>query len=428
MAGRPGAFLTWRRHDCRAKGGTRTTGKAVVRSLPVVLKCGGKASIASEVWDRFGKVDNYVEGFFGTGAVLLAAPEPAPVETGNDSDGFLCNFWRAVSTCPEEVADYASWPVSEIDLHARHAYLVKRTPWLVDRLMGDPSFCDPKLAGWWVWGLCAWIGGGWCCGKGPWTESGGMLLHRDELAANEPGIRRKLPHLGDAGQGIERVSIRRRIPNLTAGYNAGGTGVHGAGVSRQLPHLGGGSGTTPGRGVGVHGAGVSVQLPHLSTGYRGKPSTGQKINAGGAAPIKEWFCALQARLRRVRFACGDWRRVLTPSVTHRHGLTAVFLDPPYKGGDFEYSGGGGPDPTMHADLEAWCRENESNPQMRIALCGHEGDYDLPGWEVLRWKARGGYGNQGRGEKGESLDAEDNRHREMILFSPACLRGRQGLLF
>ena len=343
---------------------------------------GGKASIAAEVWERFGKVDNFVEAFFGTGAVLLAAPEPAPVETGNDSDGFLCNFWRAVSTCPEEVAHYADWPVSEIDLHARHAYLVKRTPWLVDRLMGNPSFCDPKLAGWWVWGLCAWIGGGWCCGKGPWTESGGMLLHRDELP--EP-----LDH--------QRASVRRRIPNLTAGYNAGGTGVHGAGVAIQLPHLSGG------------GAGSQARQ-------------GIKLNAKTSPPILEWFESLHARLRRVRFACGDWRRVLTPSVTHRHGLTAVFLDPPYKGGDFEYSGGGDPDPNMHADLEAWCRENEANPQMRIALCGHEGDYDLPGWEVLRWKARGGYGNQG------GNDAEDNRHREAIWFSPACLRGRQGLLF
>jgi hypothetical protein len=38
---------------------------------------------------------------------------------------------------------------------------------------------------------------------------------------------------------------------------------------------------------------------------------------------------LAARLRRVRVCCGDWRRILTPSVTTYIGLTGVFLDPPY---------------------------------------------------------------------------------------------------
>jgi hypothetical protein len=28
--------------------------------------------------------------------------------------------------------------------------------------MSDPDFFDPKVAGWWVWGQCLWIGSGWC--------------------------------------------------------------------------------------------------------------------------------------------------------------------------------------------------------------------------------------------------------------------------
>jgi len=50
------------------------------------------------------------------------------------------------------------------------------------------------------------------------------------------------------------------------------------------------------------------------------------------------------------------------------------------------------------------------------------DRALDGWSVYHWKARGGYGNAG----GE--DAEDNRHREVIWFSPHCLAARQGSLF
>ena len=33
---------------------------------------GGKARIAPMVWERFGNVANYIEPFFGSGAVLLA--------------------------------------------------------------------------------------------------------------------------------------------------------------------------------------------------------------------------------------------------------------------------------------------------------------------------------------------------------------------
>ena len=75
-----------------------------------ILKCpfpyfGGKAEIAPEIWKRFGRVPNYIEPFFGGGAVLLARPEPFDgVETVNDADGFICNFWRAVQSAPEKVA------------------------------------------------------------------------------------------------------------------------------------------------------------------------------------------------------------------------------------------------------------------------------------------------------------------------------------
>lgn len=36
---------------------------------------GGKRKVAKEVWQRFGNVKNYVEPFFGSGAVLLGRPD-----------------------------------------------------------------------------------------------------------------------------------------------------------------------------------------------------------------------------------------------------------------------------------------------------------------------------------------------------------------
>jgi DNA adenine methylase len=86
---------------------------------------GGKSMVADVVWRAFGDVRNYVEPFFGSGAVLLGRPLPFEgIETVNDFDGLLANFWRAVKGDPEAVAKWADWPVNENDLHARHSWLV----------------------------------------------------------------------------------------------------------------------------------------------------------------------------------------------------------------------------------------------------------------------------------------------------------------
>lgn len=110
---------------------------------------GGKSTIAGEVWRRFGDVPNYVEPFFGSGAVLLARPEwhLGKMETVNDKDGLLANFWRAVVADPEAVAYCADWPVNENDQHARHAWLVSQKETLQERLEGDPEYYDAKVAG-----------------------------------------------------------------------------------------------------------------------------------------------------------------------------------------------------------------------------------------------------------------------------------------
>lgn len=71
---------------------------------------GGKSKVAPIVWERFGDVPNYVEPFFGSGAMLLARPHDPGTETVNDKDGFVANFWRAVQHDPEAVAhDVHRW-------------------------------------------------------------------------------------------------------------------------------------------------------------------------------------------------------------------------------------------------------------------------------------------------------------------------------
>ena len=122
---------------------------------------GGKSRVADIVWDRFGDVANYVEPFFGSGAVLLARPHPPRIETVNDLDCHIANFWRAVQADPEAVAKWCDWPVNEADLHARHLWLVQGLPAHRERMMTEPDYFDAKIAGWWVWGQSSAILGGW---------------------------------------------------------------------------------------------------------------------------------------------------------------------------------------------------------------------------------------------------------------------------
>ena len=176
---------------------------------------GGKSRVAPLVWERFGDVAHYVEPFFGSGAVLLGrpgwTPESPAVETVNDRDGFVSNLWRSIALRPAEVAEWADQPIHEADLHARHCWLLERRDALAERLMGDPDFCDPKIAGWWLWGINLWIGSGWCRGDGPWVSV--------EVAPGD----RQLVHLGNAGMGVHRKLVH--LGN--AGMGAAGTGERG---------------------------------------------------------------------------------------------------------------------------------------------------------------------------------------------------------
>lgn len=406
---------------------------------------GGKSRVAHQVWDRFGDVANYVEPFAGSLAVLLARPTEPRIETVNDADCYLANFWRAVSAAPEEVAHWADWPVNEADMHARHQWLVNQAEFR-ERMKGDPNYWDAMIAGWWVWGVSQWIGSGWCShadvngpgrespkgevwekrpvmdrGRGVQSDWSGRIngtskprgIHgRDVAKDRRPQLTcangvhssewETRPALG-SGNGVHQ-----KRPRLTGWGN---TGVHKKNVPHKRPMVGG---DQPGRGV--HCEFPSGQIPDVA-GSRG--ATGRGVHASARTlGLIDWMMALQERLRRVRVCCGDFERVLGPSPTTHIGVTAVFLDPPYgeKAGRKRdiYSVDS---LTVAERARKWAIENGGNPKLRIALCGYEGEHDMPpDWECVAWKANGGYSNRSERKK--------NAGKERIWFSPHCLKPAQ----
>jgi site-specific DNA-adenine methylase len=166
---------------------------------------GAKRRAAPIIWGLLGDPAGYVEPFCGSAAVLLARPPFAGrrVETLNDADGWLVNTWRAIQLSPDEVARHAAGPVTEIDYHARLAWLqARRTPDLVAWLEGDPEHHDARAAGWWLYVMACMIGDAWS--PGPWRVVDGRLQRLPHRADAGEGIHRNLPHLAGAGHGIHR--------------------------------------------------------------------------------------------------------------------------------------------------------------------------------------------------------------------------------
>jgi hypothetical protein len=364
-------------------------------------------------------VPNYIEPFAGSLAVLLARPGGAgKIETVNDRDRYIANFWRAVAHDPESVAAAADWPVNEADLHARHKWLVNQVEFR-KRMHTDPDFYDVKIAGWWVWGLCQWIGGGWCVEpnnhKRPKLDGIGKGVHSDganRKERNRDACTRPRMSGNHLGNGVHAAGVRgrrsceadwRKRPVLDG--TSLGRGVH----AEMAFDPGGAAAYSPGRRPQISSAGQGVHLPSLGND-RG-------LNGVAAPPCLEWFRALQERLRRVRVACGDWKRVLGNSVLGKgknvggRRPCAVFLDPPYS---FEFR-----DPYLYSEDDAaisaqvreWALEHGDDPDLRIALCGYEGEHAMPStWRCVSWKAARGYAKAGN----------ENRARERIWFSPGCL--------
>jgi len=367
---------------------------------------GGKSRAAHLVWPRLGELPNYIEPFAGSLAVMLARPDEPRVETVNDKDAYLSNFWRALQQDPEGVAFYADYPVNESDLHARHRWLVHRGASIAERVIDDPDFFDVRVAGWWVWGQCLWIGSGWCAGPDWNSHSGGGAKTRN----GDTSTQRRRPTLtNEHGHGVVAKAYAMWRKRPAANRRGTSNGVHRESLRRWQ---GGGAGG----GSGVHAPTLHRTKPDVS-GSRGAAGRGvHSLALARSEGLYAYLEQLSARLRRVRVCCGDWTRVLTPSVTTYIGVTGVLLDPPYAQSERAicYS----QDHDISTDVRAWALEHGEDPKFRIALCGYAGEHEMPDtWECVPWKAHGGYSRTARGVA--------NRDRERIWFSPHCLKIDKG---
>src|SRR5215468_1842846 len=169
---------------------------------------GGKRTIAATVWSRLGTPTQYIEPFCGSAAVLLAAPRPASLEVIGDANGFIANFWRAVKHDAEAVATWSDYPVSHVDLGGRHQWLMAQRERVAAELL-DPEWPgDAKVAGWWLWGQCAWIGSGWCDWNGKAPNGNGKIPALSTLG-NGVHAAGQVPYVSGAGMGIQAAG---RVP------------------------------------------------------------------------------------------------------------------------------------------------------------------------------------------------------------------------
>ena len=291
---------------------------------------GGKLRAAPIIWGALGDPAGYVEPLAGSLAVLLARPgfTGRRVETVNDLDGWLVNTWRAVQLDPSGVAAHAWGPVTEIDYHARLAWLQERRgDDLVSWLEGDPEAHDVKAAGWWLYVMACGIGNPFI--PGPWVVSDGRLVK----SSPGRGVSRQLPHLGSAGQGINRG-----LPNL--GY-AGRGGACAGGESDLTAYL----------------SRLAARLQRV------------RITCGS------WERVVKPSVYRAG-AGGD-------------GSRAVFLDPPYTTSpDLYPTGGDG----VSAAVQSWCLSAPPELRIVLAgYVGEHDALERAGWRVVHGKSGGGAG-------------------------------------
>ena len=310
---------------------------------------GGKSAIVDMVWNRLGAdVTNYVEPFAGSAAMLLNRPGWAPdvtwTETINDADGFVANFWRATRADPQAVAHHADWPVNENDLHARHAWLVGQRDSMQSKLEGNPNFYDPKIAGWWVWGMSCWIGGGFCSGRGPWGVVDGELVKR---GSNGMGVRRQRVHLGNNGRGVNRQRV-----HLSDGTGDARTGE--AGLLAWIEALA-----------------QRLRLVRVASGDWSRvcgPTPTVKLGTTAVFLDPPYSLEAQRHNRIYRIESG----------------------------------------TVAHDVREWAIQHGDDSRYRIALCGYDSEHGhmMPdGWEAVPWNASGGYANMGDGAGRENASRE-----------------------
>ena len=269
--------------------------------------------------------------------------------------------------------------VHNCDKTARQIAILRwRTDKTLDLLAGSPEWCDPRMAGWWLWGVCCQIG----AMGGPWTSDPvtGRIFKQPLDGTREPGVSRDLPHLGNDGRGVNRPQMRE--PGMFSDVDQ----------SEYHP----------------------MTMPEL----------------------RRWFLHLSARLRHVRILNGDWKRLVTTGaawtlpVRQGKGPAGIFLDPPYDSNeraDGLYADGCD-EGSVAAEVREWCKKlDPTDKRWRVVLAGYDTEHaelEALGWTVHEWFAeghlKGGYGNIAKGTGA----GDHQQHRERLWASPQCLAAGQ----
>ena len=106
------------------------------------------------------------------------------------------------------------------------------------------------------------------------------------------------------------------------------------------------------------------------------------------------------------------------------GDVGIFFDPPY-GIENRTDVYSKESYDVAHKVREWCIERGGISTYRIVLCGYEEHEELLkyGWTSQKWKTRGGYANISL----KHTQGKENSHREVIYFSPFCIRERQRVL-
>ena len=265
-----------------------------------------------------------------------------------------------------------------------------------------------KCAGWWAWGMSSSIGLQFGMEQGRHGVEPCPIMAGQKVQAQSdsiPLIRGK----GHGGPGVqaERIHVPGRVPLISP--TGGGAGVQ---AERQtfsddgIPF------------VSAHPQGMGVMVDR---------QTPPDDAIGTGARLLPWFRALQQRLAKVYILNREWpigtsdsMRMQTRTGAIPADHVALFLDPPYKDSQDQY--------TVHTkdvaiDVYEWA---VAHPEHRIAYCCLADDFPVPdGWSVYE-TTLGGVKKKARRDKGAA--------RDVIYFSPACVnpapppRDKQGDLF
>jgi len=426
--------------DCEPA--TYTTSKQG-KPLQLYTYFGCKKKVVDLVWRAWGpEVTLVVEPFAGTAVISLNAPEGHNVKNWylNDYDMHVANVLRSVRYHPDTVVEYAAHPRLEIDMHQIHDYLMANKPSLRDLLLTGIEACDPKLAGWWIWGCNNWLGSQWCAcpikpdevflknedlkkfedAEGTWRKKPN---NRNRITESLTGTWRQKPvHSNRITESLTATGRQKLSSNNCITESLTATGRQKPNNRNRITE----SLTATGRQKLNNCNRITESL--TATG-RKKPNncnriTEQLTDNSRTEHIRGLVHRAYEQLRDTTILYGDFGRVLTNSYLGDSKNVGIVLDPPYPStnmanGGSAYSEGRDDEQDTFHRAWAWFVEHHEDADKRIVFCCQESCLEgltVPGAvRVINWTRNTGYSS---GNK--KTDAQkDTRSTELLLLSTAC---------